>query len=68
MEVQVSRHQEERDECLNEFEPRHAKELDRVQGRLQDFEAAADSCRAQLNKAVSDQKCVLAPRSGTLKD
>ena len=55
MEVQVSRLLEERDESLDEVESRHAKEIDRVQGRLRDLEAETDSLRAQLDKAVSDQ-------------
>ena len=55
MDVQVSRLLEERDESLDEVESRHAKEIDRVQGRMQDLEVETESLRAQLDKAVSDQ-------------
>ena len=61
MEDRVSRLLEERDalqESLGEVESRHAKEIDQVQGRLQDLEAEADSLRAQLDKAIVDQKRV----------
>jgi len=60
IEVQVSKLLEERDESLDEVESRHAKEIDRVQGRLRDLEAETDSLRAQLDKAVSDQMRVRA--------
>ena len=59
MEGHVSGILEERDalqECLNRVEARHAEEVDEVQGRLRDLEAEANSLRAQLDKAIADQK------------
>jgi chromosome segregation ATPase len=67
MDVQVSRLLEERDESLDEVESRHAKEIDRVQGRLRDLEAETDSLRAQLDRAVSDQTRVRASLEAELR-
>jgi chromosome segregation ATPase len=67
VEDRVSRLLEERDESLDEVGSRHAKEMDRVQGRLRDLEAEADSLRAQLDKAVSDQMRVRASLEAELR-
>ena len=67
MQDRVSRLLEERDESLDEVGSRHAKEMDRVQGRLRDLEAEADSLRAQLDKAVSDQMRVRASLEAELR-
>jgi len=67
MEARVSRLLEERDESLDEVKSRHAKEIDRVQGRLLDLEAETDSLRAQLDKAVSDRISVRASLEAELR-
>ena len=67
MEDRVSRLLEERDESLDEVGSRHAKEMDRVQGRMRDLEGEVDSLRAQLDKAVSDQMRVRASLEAELR-
>jgi chromosome segregation ATPase len=69
-EDRVSRLLEERDalqESLDEVQSRHAKEIDQVQGRLRDLEAESESLRAQLDKAITDQKRVRASFEAELR-